>query len=83
MPTKNWAFDVLAGTWSQTQNTPYAANNPVVAIIDDVKRKILEDHEYRKALWAKLQFSLDGEPDPWFDFQDAQVDTRQFAPVNA
>lgn len=41
MPSKNWAFDVSAGTWAQTQNTPYAAENPVVSIIDDVKRKIL------------------------------------------
>ena len=41
MPTKNWAFDTGAGTWAQTQNTPYAANNPVVSIIDDVSRKIL------------------------------------------
>jgi nitrite reductase (NADH) large subunit len=22
---------------------------------------------------------LDGEPDPWFDFKEAEVDTRQFA----
>ena len=34
--------------------------------------------EGRKALWERLQFALDGEPDPWFDFKDAQVDTRQF-----
>ncbi|MBT9507083.1 nitrite reductase large subunit NirB [Rhodoferax sp.] len=46
--------------------------------MDYVKKKILEDHEYRKALWARLQFSLDGEPDPWFDFKEAAVDTRQF-----
>jgi len=30
-----------------------------------------------------LQFALDGEPDPWFDFDKASVDTRQFAAVNA
>lgn len=41
MPTKNWYFDVEAGTWSQTPNTPYAANNPVVTIIDEVSRKAL------------------------------------------
>ena len=46
--------------------------------MDYVKKKILEDHENRKALWAKLQFSLDGEPDPWFEFDKAEVDTRQF-----
>jgi len=25
-----------------------------------------------------LQFSLDGEPDPWFEMDKAAVDTRQF-----
>jgi len=49
--------------------------------LDHVKRKILDDAEGRKALWARLQFSLDGEPDPWFDFEKAQVDLRQFQPV--
>ena len=36
------------------------------------------DEAGRKALWERLQFSLDGEPDPWFDFEEAAVDTRQF-----
>jgi nitrite reductase (NADH) large subunit len=49
--------------------------------LDYVKKKILEDHAHRKALWDKLQFSLDGEPDPWFEFDKAQVDLRQFEPV--
>ncbi len=49
--------------------------------LDHVKRKILEDHAYRKALWAKLQFSLEGEPDPWFEFDKAHVDVRQFEPL--
>jgi nitrite reductase (NADH) large subunit len=49
--------------------------------LDYVKKKILEDHAGRKALWDKLQFSLDGEPDPWFEFDKAQVDLRQFEPV--
>jgi nitrite reductase (NADH) large subunit len=51
--------------------------------LDHVKKKILDDAEGRKALWARLQFSLDGEPDPWFEFEKAQVDLRQFAPVAA
>ena len=46
--------------------------------LDHVKKKILDDHEGRKALWERLQFALDGEPDPWFDFKEAEVDTRQF-----
>ena len=51
--------------------------------LDYVKKRILEDEAGRKALWERLQFALDGEPDPWFDFQEAKVDTRQFAAVNA
>ena len=49
--------------------------------LDYVKKKILDDHEGRKALWAELQFALDGEPDPWFEHQKAAVDTRQFIPI--
>ncbi|MEN9624851.1 MAG: hypothetical protein RJB17_1646 [Pseudomonadota bacterium] len=51
--------------------------------LDYVKKRILEDHEGRKALWERLQFALDGEPDPWFDFQEAKVDTRQFSALSA
>jgi nitrite reductase (NADH) large subunit len=51
--------------------------------LDYVKKKILDDAEGRKALWERLQFALDGEPDPWFDFQEAAVDTRQFIPIKA
>ncbi|MBX3606016.1 MAG: nitrite reductase large subunit NirB [Piscinibacter sp.] len=51
--------------------------------LDHVKKKILDDAEGRKALWERLQFSLDGEPDPWFEFDKAAVDTRQFTPVGA
>ena len=49
--------------------------------LDYVKKKILDDHEGRKALWAQLQAALEGEPDPWFEFASAQVDVRQFDPV--
>ncbi len=49
--------------------------------LDYVKKKILEDEALRKALWAKLQAALEGEPDPWFDLQEAKVDTRQFEPL--
>jgi nitrite reductase (NADH) large subunit len=51
--------------------------------LDYVKRKILDDHEGRRALWERLQFSLDGEPDPWFEFDKARVDTRQFQRIEA
>ena len=50
--------------------------------LDYVKKKILDDHEGRKALWERLQFALDGEPDPWFEHKDARVDTRQFAALS-
>ena len=43
-----------------------------------VKQKILDDEQGRRALWAELQFALDGEPDPWFEFERARVDVRQF-----
>lgn len=49
--------------------------------LDYVKKKILDDAEGRKALWEQLQFALDGEPDPWFEFDKAAVDTRQFIPI--
>jgi len=51
--------------------------------LDHVKKKILDDAEGRRALWARLQFALDGEPDPWFEFDKARVDTRQFIAVGA
>jgi nitrite reductase (NADH) large subunit len=51
--------------------------------LDTVKKRILDDAPGRKALWERLQFSLDGEPDPWFEFDKAAVDTRQFQPVGA
>ena len=49
--------------------------------LDHVKKKILEDGAGRVALWERLQFSLDGEPDPWFEFDKASVDARQFQPL--
>lgn len=50
--------------------------------LDYVKKRILDDAAGRKALWERLQFSLDGEPDPWFEFDKAAVDTRQFSPIS-
>jgi nitrite reductase (NADH) large subunit len=49
--------------------------------LDTVKKRILDDAAGRKALWERLQFALDGEPDPWFEFDKAQVDLRQFTPL--
>jgi nitrite reductase (NADH) large subunit len=49
--------------------------------LDHVKKRILDDAEGRRALWERLQFALDGEPDPWFESVQASVDVRQFVPV--
>jgi nitrite reductase (NADH) large subunit len=51
--------------------------------LDYVKKKILEDHELRRALWARLQHALEGEPDPWFELDKASVDARQFEKLPA
>jgi nitrite reductase (NADH) large subunit len=47
--------------------------------LDQVKKAILDDHEGRRALYERLLFALDGQPDPWHDFDKARVDERQFA----
>ncbi len=49
--------------------------------LDTIKKRILDDAEGRKALWERLQFSLEGEPDPWFESAKAGVDKRQFEPL--
>jgi len=49
--------------------------------LDHVKRKIVDDAAGRQALWEQLQFALAGEPDPWFEFERARVDLRQFTPL--
>ena len=51
--------------------------------VDYVKRRIVDDATGRKELWAQLQYALDGEPDPWFEFEKARVDLRQFEPLSA
>jgi nitrite reductase (NADH) large subunit len=46
--------------------------------LDHIKQRIVADQAGRQALWAELQFALDGEPDPWFEHTKAGVDLRQF-----
>ena len=46
--------------------------------LDHVKKKVLDDAANRAALWDRLQFALDGEPDPWLEMEKAKVDVRQF-----
>ncbi len=45
--------------------------------LDYVKRRIVEDATGRKALYARLRFALQGEPDPWRE-RAAGVDAREF-----
>ena len=49
--------------------------------LDYTKKRILDDAAGRRALWERLQFSLDGEPDPWHDPAAAKIDARQFVPL--
>jgi nitrite reductase (NADH) large subunit len=51
--------------------------------LDHVKKRVLDDARSRRALWERLQFALDGEPDPWFELSRAKVDVRQFKPLPA
>jgi len=63
--------------WYLERTTHYVAR----VGLEHVKQKVLEDAENRRALWARLQFALEGEPDPWFEGEKARVDERQFIPI--
>ena len=45
--------------------------------LDYVKQRVVEDAENRKALYARLQFALQGEPDPWRERAEGKA-TREF-----
>ena len=49
--------------------------------LDYCKKKVVEDAANRKLLWERLQFALDGEPDPWHEPEKARVDLKQFIPI--
>ncbi len=49
--------------------------------LDYVKKRVLDDAAGRKQLWERLQFALEGEPDPWHDPAKANVDDRQFKAI--
>ncbi len=51
--------------------------------LDHVKKRVLDDAGERRDLWERLQFALDGEPDPWHDPAKAGIDLRQFEAVRA
>ena len=49
--------------------------------LDHVKQRVLDDAAGRKQLWERLQFALEGEPDPWHQQEKAHVDDRQFKAI--
>ena len=51
--------------------------------LDYVKKRILDDPAQRTALWERLQFTLDGEPDPWHEPVKAGIDLKQFEALEA
>jgi nitrite reductase (NADH) large subunit len=50
--------------------------------LDYVKAHVVEDAENRKALYARLRFALQGEPDPWRERADG-VAAREFELLDA
>ena len=51
--------------------------------LDHVKKVLLEDGDRRRALYERLQYALDGEPDPWHEMTRAGIDRRQYVPLIA
>ena len=49
--------------------------------LDHVKKIVLDDAAGRRALYERLQFAMQDEPDPWHQPEKALIDERQFAPV--
>ena len=49
--------------------------------LDYCKARVIEDAANRLALWERLQFALEGEPDPWHEPEKARVDLKQFIPI--
>ena len=43
-----------------------------------VKKKVVDDAAGRKALYDRLLFALQDQPDPWHELTKAQIDERQF-----
>ena len=50
--------------------------------MDYVRRRIVDDVPGRQALWERLQYALEGEPDPWRELAKAAVDMRQFQQIH-
>ena len=72
---------VVEGLRRACVNRPVAEQDIARVGLEHVKKHIVDDAEKRKALYARLQFALEGEPDPWHQSEKAMVDTRQFDPL--
>jgi nitrite reductase (NADH) large subunit len=51
--------------------------------LDHVKKIVVDDASQRRALYERLQYALDGEPDPWHDMSGAGIDQRQYLPLTS
>jgi nitrite reductase (NADH) large subunit len=51
--------------------------------LDSVRKRVVDDAANRAALWARLQFAVDKEPDPWSEPERAGIDLRQFQTLSA
>jgi len=46
--------------------------------LDHVRKAVVDDKAARRALWERLQFAIELEPDPWHEPARAGIDLRQF-----
>ena len=46
--------------------------------LDYVKQRVVEDASGRKALYARLLYALQGEPDPWRERASGKVARHDF-----
>ncbi len=51
--------------------------------LEHVRESVVSDAANRRALWERLQFALEHEPDPWHEPLRAGVDLRQFEKLPA
>ena len=62
---------------------PSAASSALARACNDAESDREVTTAELRARWERLQFALDGEPDPWFEHDKAAVDTRQFTALPA
>jgi len=50
--------------------------------LDYAKAKVVDDLASRKALYERLLFALQGEPDPWAEIVESPALRAQFEPLS-